>query len=236
MLVKKATAAVLIATLSLNGCTTVMTWSVNTPYSDTTHRHQVAKENVYAFGMTKADSEQLKKGSLVMMGERYWFAVNPDDSAKLTDVLAAKLDKQFDIVDEYVHRPLQALPVELKAAEGNDFVSEFCLRYTPQKPSETAELQRLQFKLNNAGKNTYIRCLRATGQYFAAPQQAQPDYRFQKTVPVEVYYETSEKHTDKVKLAANILSTPFTLAIDAAATVVALPLAVLGVLGSAFNR
>ena len=43
----------------------------------------VAKDNIHAFGVVAKDNTQLETGSLVMMGGKYWFVVNPKDSAKL---------------------------------------------------------------------------------------------------------------------------------------------------------
>lgn len=98
MLFRKTTAAVLAATLMLNGCTAMM-WGMNDPFSQTTAYKHVDKDQIRAFGVVAKDNAQLEKGSLVMMGGKYWFVVNPEDSAKLTGILKAGLDKQFQMVE-----------------------------------------------------------------------------------------------------------------------------------------
>ncbi|HEZ3747151.1 TPA: hypothetical protein WIA67_002023, partial [Neisseria meningitidis] len=86
MLFRKTTAAVLAAALMLNGCTAMM-WGMNDPFSQTTAYKHVDKDQIRAFGVVAKDNAQLEKGSLVMMGGKYWFVVNPEDSAKLTGIL-----------------------------------------------------------------------------------------------------------------------------------------------------
>ncbi|PKT84460.1 hypothetical protein CWI59_10635, partial [Neisseria meningitidis] len=81
----KTTAAVLAATLMLTGCT-LMLWGMNNPLSDTTTRKHADKDQIRAFGVVAEHHAQLEKGSLAMMGGKYWFVVNPEDPAKLTAI------------------------------------------------------------------------------------------------------------------------------------------------------
>ena len=91
--------ALLVGVLTLNGCTTDL-WERNSPFQQTTTEKTVAKDNIQAFGVVAKDNTQLETGSLVMMGKKYWFVVNPKDSAKLKAVLDVKLDKQFQMVQQ----------------------------------------------------------------------------------------------------------------------------------------
>ena len=110
--------ALLISALTLNGCT-VFLWGENNPFHKTTTEKTVAKDNIQAFGVVAKDNTQLKTGSLVMMGKKYWFVVNPRDSAKLKAVLDVKLDKQFQMVQQNPRYVYKALPVELKSPEAH---------------------------------------------------------------------------------------------------------------------
>ena len=74
--------ALLISALTLNGCTAFL-WGGNNPFHKTTTEKTVAKDKIHAFGVVAKDNTQLETGSLVMMGGKYWFVVNPKDSAKL---------------------------------------------------------------------------------------------------------------------------------------------------------
>ncbi|WP_308028138.1 hypothetical protein [Neisseria bergeri] len=229
MLFRKTTAAVLAATLMLNGCT-LMLWGMNNPVSETITRKHVDKDQIRAFGVVAEDNAQLEKGSLVMMGGKYWFVVNPEDSAKLTGILKAGLDKPFQMVEDtpsYARH--QALPVKLEAPGSQNFSTEgLCLRYDTDRPDDIAKLKQLEFKAVKLDKQTiYTRCVSAKGKYYATPQKLNADYHFEQSVPVEIYYMVEGKYTDKLKLFGNILYTPPLLILDAAGAVLALPIAAL---------
>ncbi|HGH0068539.1 TPA: hypothetical protein ACJKGR_001368 [Neisseria meningitidis] len=238
MLFRKTTAAVLAATLMLNGCT-LMLWGMNNPVSETITRKHVDKDQIRAFGVVAEDNAQLEKGNLVMMGGKYWFVVNPEDSAKLTGILKAGLDKPFQIVEDtpsYARH--QALPVKLESPGSQNFSTEgLCLRYDTDKPADIAKLKQLGFeavKLDN--RTIYTRCVSAKGKYYATPQKLNADYHFEQSVPADIYYTVTEEHTDKSKLFANILYTPPFLILDAAGAVLALPAAALGAVVDAARK
>lgn len=238
MLFRKTTAAVLAATLMLNGCT-LMLWGMNNPVSETITRKHVDKDQIRAFGVVAEDNAQLEKGSLVMMGGKYWFVVNPEDSAKLTGILKAGLDKPFQIVEDtpsYARH--QALPVKLEAPGSQNFsTGGLCLRYDTDRPDDIAKLKQLEFKAVKLDNQTiYTRCVSAKGKYYATPQKLNADYHFEQSVPVEIYFMVEGKYTDKSKLFENILHTPPLLILDAAGAVLALPAAALGAVVDAARK
>lgn len=234
MLFRKTTAAVLAATLILNGCT-MMLRGMNNPVSQTITRKHVDKDQIRAFGVVAEDNAQLEKGSLVMMGGKYWFAVNPEDSAKLTGLLKAGLDKPFQIVEDtpsYARH--QALPVKFEAPGSQNFsTGGLCLRYDTDRPDDIAKLKQLEFKAVKLDNRTiYTRCVSAKGKYYATPQKLNADYHFEQSVPADIYYTVTEKHADKSKLFGNILYTPPLLILDAAAAVLVLPMALIAAANS----
>ncbi|ABX72989.1 hypothetical protein ACTRL1_02430 [Neisseria meningitidis] len=238
MLFRKTTAAVLAATLMLNGCT-LMLWGMNNPVSETITRKHVDKDQIRAFGVVAEDNAQLEKGSLVMMGGKYWFVVNPEDSAKLTGILKAGLDKPFQIVEDtpsYARH--QALPVKLESPGSQNFSTDgLCLRYDTDRPDDIAKLKQLEFEAVELDKQTiYTRCVSAKGKYYATPQKLNADYHFEQSVPVEIYYMVKGEYTDKLKLFGNILYTPPLLILDAAGAVLALPAAALGAVVDAARK
>lgn len=238
MLFRKTTAAVLAAALMLNGCTAMM-WGMNDPFSQTTAYKHVDKDQIRAFGVVAKDNAQLEKGSLVMMGGKYWFVVNPEDSAKLTGILKAGLDKPFQIVEDtpsYARH--QALPVKLESPGSQNFSTEgLCLRYDTDRPADIAKLKQLEFEAVELDNRTiYTRCVSAKGKYYATPQELNADYHFEQSVPADIYYTVTEKHTDKFKLFENILHTPPLLILDAAGAVLALPAAALGAVVDAARK
>ena len=220
--------ALLISVLTLNGCTAFL-WGGNNPFHKTTTEKTVAKDKIHAFGVVAKDNTQLETGSLVMMGKKYWFVVNPKDSAKLKAVLDAKLSKRFQMVQQNPKQVYEALPVELKSPEAQTFRSNFCLRYDTQKAAEVAKLKQLAFKpVKLDGKTVYTRCVSAEGHYYATPKNVAEDRRFDTAVPVRIYYVETKTSTDVWKLTGNILKTPFTLALDAVGAVIAGSYAVIG--------
>ena len=220
--------ALLISALTLNGCTAFL-WGGNNPFHKTTTEKTVAKDKIHAFGVVAKDNTQLETGSLVMMGKKYWFVVNPKDSAKLKAVLDAKLSKRFQMVQQNPKQVYEALPVELKSPEAQTFRSNFCLRYDTQKAAEVAKLKQLAFKpVKLDGKTVYTRCVSAEGHYYATPKNVAEDRRFDTAVPVRIYYVETKTSTDVWKLTGNILKTPFTLALDAVGAVIAGSYAVIG--------
>nr|WP_101126143.1 hypothetical protein [Neisseria meningitidis] len=228
MLFRKTTAAVLAATLMLNGCTAMM-WGMNDPFSQTTAYKHVDKDQIRAFGVVAKDNAQLEKGSLVMMGGKYWF-VNPEDSAKLTGILKIGLDKPFQIVEDTPsYARYQALPVKLESPASQNFSTEgLCLRYDTDRPADIAKLKQLEFEAVELDNRTiYTRCVSAKGKYYATPQKLNADYHFEQSVPADIYYTVTKKHTDKSKLFENIAYTPTTLILDAVGAVLALPVAAL---------
>lgn len=238
MLFRKTTAAVLAATLMLNGCT-FMLWGMNDPFSETTAHKHVDKDQIRAFGVVAKDNAQLEKGSLVMMGGKYWFVVNPEDSAKLTGILKAGLDKQFQMVEPNPRFAYQALPVKLESPGSQNFSTDgLCLRYDTDRPADIAKLKQLEFEAVELDNRTiYTRCVSAKGKYYATPQKLNADYHFEQSVPADIYYTVTEEHTDKSKLFANILYTPPPfLILDAAGAVLALPAAALGAVVDAARK
>ena len=237
MLFRKTTAAVLAAALMLNGCTAMM-WGMNDPFSETTAYKHVDKDQIRAFGVVAKDNAQLEKGSLVMMGGKYWFVVNPEDSAKLTGILKIGLDKPFQMVQHNPRFAHQALPVKLESPGSQNFSTDgLCLRYDTDRPADIAKLKQLEFEAVKLDKQTiYTRCVSAKGKYYATPQELNADYHFEHSVPADIYYTVTEKHTDKFKLFENILHTPPLLILDAAGAVLALPAAALGAVVDAARK
>ena len=140
-----------------------------------------------------------------------------------------KLDKQFQMVQHNPSYAYEALPVELESPEKQTFSSKFCLRYDTNKAADIAKLEKLAFKsVELDGKTVYTRCVSAKGNYYATPNTVAEDYRFEKSVPVRIYYKEAKTKTDGWKLTNNILQTPFTLALDAVGAVLVLPLTALG--------
>ena len=188
--------------------------------------------------MVAKDNAQLEKGSLVMMGGKYWVVVNPEDSAKLTGILKIGLDKPFQMVQPNPRFAYQALPVKLESPGSQNFsTDDLCLRYDTDRPADIAKLKQLEFKAVELDNRTiYTRCVSAKGKYYATPQKLNADYHFEQSVPADIYYTVTEKHTDKFKLFENILHTPPLLILDAAGAVLALPAAALGAVVDAARK
>ncbi|ULJ69744.1 thiosulfate sulfurtransferase [Wielerella bovis] len=207
--------------LSLNGCT-MMLWGLKPFYTTDYHYQDAGMDNVYAFGQIQQDNPQLKAGSLLMMGDKYWYALDKDTAQRLLPVLNAKLARQYQIKD-YSHDDVKGLPVTIYT-ENQRFNSNFCLHYTTRDAKEITVLQDLSFKKWDKQPETYVRCFLNNGEIFSKPVSAKSDYRFEQSVPVVLQVRTESKNVDVGDLLGRILVTPLTLAAD----VVLIPIGLLG--------
>lgn len=203
---------VALSALSLNACTARL-WETN-PVSETKRRYQDAgMDKVYAFGQTQQDSPQLKAGSLLMMGDKYWYALDKETAQRLLPVLNAKLARQYQIKDYFTHEDAKGLPVTIMA-KNQRFESNFCLHYQTNDVKEIAVLQNLSFKKYEMLPETYAHCFNIAGNIFAKPVSAKADYRFEQSVPVVLRVETEHKSVNVFNLLNNLLVTPLTLVGD----------------------
>lgn len=184
-----------------------------------------AHDQIVAFGRIPEQSNNPLSGSLVMMGENYWYAVQPHISTQITAPLSANLTKRYQISTPYRNEILTHLPVTL--IDGQHFESDFCLDYVLENESERAVLQQLRFQLQ-ANPNHYRQCFATTGTIYHKPQQFTPDYHFQKNIPVQITLKQNQTKIQTDKLARNILLTPLALAVDTISGIIMLPALMLG--------
>lgn len=222
-------------TVSLSGCMTLTSglWDRDDIVKTKTTHHKVGEDKIHSFGVVNKANSQLAKDSLVMMGEKYWFVVNPGDSAKLTEILNVKLPKQFQLVKyrkDSVSSAYAAMPVTLTKPGSADFESDFCLRYDAADAQEAATLEALSFRADKKiSEHAYFRCISAAGKYYATPQNIKAAYRFERSVPVEISYVTTKENIKGFRVLGNILLTPLALTGDVAGNIVILPLFMMGV-------
>ncbi|MGV7079360.1 hypothetical protein ACWA5Z_11295 [Testudinibacter sp. P80/BLE/0925] len=221
----------LSAALSVGGCTSAM-WGSGTAVGTQDIYHRLGEDKVHAFGHVRTDSGQLQQGSLVMMGERYWYVVEPHASERLLPALNAKLQHRYQIFSVEGRERLTELPVTIEDTVGK-FNSRFCLRYpleTSQNSKQAAQENKVLLALRfrqisqESSLTTYERCFWQNGQLYDKPLQVKQNYRFEQYVPVKL--QTVE-HKTVVKsgpnLLRNIVLTPFTLVGDVVVTVIAVP-------------
>ena len=215
--------------LSLHGCMTQEMWEEDKKVEKITF-HPITSDQVHSFGIVNKDNDQLEKGSIVMMGEKYWFVINAKDSKDLTPILNVKLDKKFQIADAKKYKKdLKALPVVVNNEKEADFTTDFCLRYDTQKADEIAKLKNLSFETGKGRNNTvYHRCVHAKGKYYATPKNLPADYKFEQSIPVSIGYTTSRVYTSPGKVIGTILMTPLTLTFDALTPILFIPAMMIG--------
>ncbi|MDO4879084.1 MAG: thiosulfate sulfurtransferase [Neisseria sp.] len=216
-----------LAALALNACT-AMLWGMFPASNTETISREIGSDQVRAFGVVRDKNSQLAVGSLVMMGDKYWYVVDLDSSQKTAAVLNAGLPQRYAI-----NKGETGGEGELSVyIEPNQrFRSSFCLKYTPEQPQEAAKLEQLGFKRRKAGQEEgkeYIQCFDIAGSFYAKPQQAKRDYRFESPVPVRLMTKESKTSVNAENLVRNLLFTPVTLALDAAGGVLMLPALLLG--------
>lgn len=228
------------------GCITSTMWQKQTHYKTTVHQNSLGKDAVVAFGQASQDSSQIQKGSLVMMGKKYWYVLPPQQSNELLSLLQARLSKPYTIVPIFKRdkgmegSTLYAeneFPVEI-LEEKAQFNSNFCLEYATTDQNEINTLLKLGFSrdssrssmANNGSINSvYTQCLSTPGQYFATSNSVSAQYYF--TTPISVTLYSEELETQRYKeefgslgIAKRILLTPGALALDSLGAIIGLPL------------
>ena len=150
----------LAAALALGGCMTAQQWTKNPPLTTVNDDRAFGGDNLVAFGQVSEDHPPLQAGSLILVGQIYWFAVNKAESAELMRVLTSDLPRQFLFTDQSGSKTYQVLTVILDEKDRQHFTSEVCLRYDTTEPTEVAKLQALDFQPRKIGNEpAYGRCL-----------------------------------------------------------------------------
>lgn len=184
------------------------------------------QDQIHAFAYVPHQTyDNALAGCLIMMGGKYWYAIQEDISAELFTPLAAQLPQRYQITAPYTGKSLSALPVTL--TDGSHFHSEFCLDYHAQNLHEHQILQKLRFQ-PQANPQHYRQCYAAEGIIYTKPQQFPEDYRFHNSIPIELTLQQNQINIDKSKLASHILLTPLALAVDTVSGMIMLPILAIG--------
>ena len=226
--------AVVLTALLLAGCPsmTSMLWADNQPavhYVD----KKVGEDRIQAFGVVREANSQLPPNSIVMMGNRYWFVLEPKYTERISRVLNAKLDRPFEIMRTTASGERVApVKVSLLGEGQSEFSSYICLRYVTAQAVDKEVLIQAGFE-NTAYTQqgaVYKFCQEVSGKIYTAPPSVQQDYRFEQSFPVEVWTSEAKTSSRVPAIAGRVLLTPFALAIDAITAVVRIPM------NASFNR
>ncbi|MGQ0286627.1 hypothetical protein ACT2CV_05440 [Pasteurellaceae bacterium 22721_9_1] len=187
----------------LSGCTMLL-WDYDPVTEETVKREDFAKDNVRAFGQTKTNQQ------LVMMGDTYWYFINPEESAELFKVLNTKLPKAFSTAQ---NQPFNVVLSE----NAKSFYSNFTLYYEPQNSKEKAILENLGFNPTKQNPKLYNKGYRLTGEMYLKANDVARNYQFETPLPIHIKTEkTSTKITDPVGFVAKVVATPAMLVGDVA--------------------
>ena len=221
---KKALIPTLAACLLLGGCMTGIMWERMA--GDQYEFAADESDNITAFAVATADSSQFKKGSLIMVGEKYWYVLDQDkESPQHLAQLRAQFPKAFSFkskgdLEENKRYRNNTFVLESRQENGT-FRSEYCLGYQTDNPTEAKQLAALGFDKKPDGYET---CSAVTGKIYAVGNLKVPaEYRFESRLPVQIGHSYI-KSASVGKKAAAVLFTPFTLAADAIATVTVYPI------------
>lgn len=206
------------AAFALSGCT-AMLWEEESEAV----RVDAGADAIVAFGVAgEAVRGQLSAGTLVMMGERFWYALYNAASQDLLPVLQADLPERFRIMDADDGAELVAIPIEVSGYDDRDFKSEFCLKY-PASGVVRSRLEALEFYQVKGGD--YVRCFTARGHLYTSPKTVAENYRFATAVPVALFRYDFRPRGGMGKA----LLTPVAIAADAVGMMTVYPAAALGV-------
>ncbi|MDP8161867.1 hypothetical protein QJU89_00135 [Pasteurella skyensis] len=213
----------LLSLLLLTGCTGILWGEALNIHNDETTKI-IGEDTIYAFGKTKASTEQVIKDSLVLMGNKYWYIISAKNSKTIFELLRAKLPKPFTIMGK------GSLPIEITNKKGV-FNSNFCLKYISQNKQEQNKLKQLQFKSTAPKQTIYTKCIDVTGKYFTTQQTIKPEYHFETPINVSLFRTETKTNiggSRVVSIPEAVIYTPLALAGD----IIILPLMVIS---SVFN-
>ncbi|WP_315360115.1 hypothetical protein [Neisseria bacilliformis] len=222
---RKTLIPALAACLLLGGCMTGIMWERVAGY-----QYEFAadeRDNITAFAVATADSSQFKKGSLIMVGEKYWYVLDQgEENTRRLAQLRAQFPKAFSFkskgdLEANKHYKNNTFVLERREEEDGSFRSEYCLGYQTDNPAEAKQLAALGFDKKPDGYET---CSAVTGKIYAVGNLKVPaEYRFESRLPVQVGRSYAKVPSSGQKVAAALL-TPLTLAADAVATVTVYPI------------
>lgn len=225
--------ASVVVCLLLSACATPAQWRQNPLADDDIIR--IEHDHVSALGQVRQDSSELKSGSLVLMGKKYWYVFDTPSSEAALTVLKPGLTDRYLIQRRpwHAHRHADAADnlIELdiewdKNRHGQAFRTKACLRYQLSADSaDTAQHERNT--LSEAGftpitglTDAYARCLPLQGHYYRKPKNAAAVHSFPHSLPVLLRIHTGGSGPFNFgNLTKNMLMTPFTLTADVVGTV-----------------
>lgn len=185
---KKLFLTVLMCSFLLSSCTTTRYVSYTTP-----------QDNIISFIQLKENTGEIRKDSLIIMGENFNYVMSPLESEQLVKIFNADLSNKhkydFVISDERTTWTMKSIDIVID--ENNKFKTHFCLRYQIDENNiqDKEILTHLGFK--SVWSDTYVSCMSIRGKVYATnPQQILPkDYYFQ--TPIKVHLSVEEKQYDK---------------------------------------
>lgn len=222
---KKALIPTLAACLLLGGCMTGIMWERMA--GDQYEFAADESDNITAFAVATADSSQLKKGSLILVGEKYWYVLDQgEENTRRLAQLRAQFPKAFSFkskgnLEANKRYKNNTFVLERREEEKGSFRSEYCLGYKTDNPAEAKQLAALGFDKKPDGYET---CSAVTGKMYAVGNLKVPaEYRFESRLPVQLGRSYGKSAPAGNKVAAALL-TPLALAADAVATVTVYPI------------
>lgn len=174
--------------------------------------HDVGQDNVYAFGVLPEKVEDFQAGTLMMMGDKYWYVLQNNDAKTFSNILNADLSQRYRIFDKKNQQELSYIPIIIGTQSQNIkntyFNSQFCLRYQTTNPKEIDKLTSLSFLPFTSGNNEYSQCLTARGQVYGSPKNTTPQYHFEQVVPIKLSYAEHKKTFAMGETVKNIAMVP----------------------------
>lgn len=189
--------------------------------------HDADQDEVYTFGVLPTRVEDFSAGTLMLMGKKYWYVIQGNDAKPLAAVLNAGLSKRYRLFDETNQQELFYLPISIERQKPDSvstpYRSKFCLRYQSNQPKEIEKLTELSFELMSNQDGEYTRCLYASGLMYGSPKNVVAQYRFEKFVPIRIFYVAYKRELDVGESTKKIVAIPFAIAALPVALAIALP-------------
>lgn len=205
--------------LMLSSCITHEMWE-----KESTIEHHKEQDTLLGFGIASEDSAPLSKGQIIIIGEKYWYAIDPTSDNELRAILETPFENAYTI-----EPPTIKITHDTTKNQNAEFsVEPIFLSYKEQTQlSKNEQQQRIdflkkigfQFDDRNAERhwNYYLSGIKGTVYRIDLNQRPQLQ-SFTQTIPLSLHWEITKP--SKMIAPIKILLTPFTLAADVASSII----------------
>ena len=216
-----------LAIFALGGCT-VAQWKKNPAFQKIPQYSEPESDRLTSFRLTQRQSGDIPAGTLIMIGEKYWYLLDQESSKELTRYVETKLSHGYIFNKTFDDK---TLTLTVADPASRRFTIFFDLRYeNPSVQDRAAIKARHLFSAGEGGwkgateNDGYFAFISLEGHYYPAPVALPEDRALSNSIPINIRTQIGEKnkfHADN--FVFNVLTTPGNLLGDILLGAVILP-------------